>query len=331
MLEELRRYSSLGTVGYYWEVLGLFYDEPNTDWNKDSLEAHFSGRIIDGRDVFDGGLPLLIRSGVLELDIVGYYHPTHKFRQKLRTQEHCRGKILESLLDAMAVDDNTYTIFSAEYCTFDLVNNFVQIDRSAFGLQFANIRDLLLDLGFLSTHPDFPERSYVVNKPRKNLFDKYIRYGIGKRRVPPEQLQSIQAKQQQNGLEGESFVYAYEGIRTGRESEIEWIASYDTAAGFDIMSFETKSSPTHDRFIEVKTYSGSTPYFYWSRNEMQVARTRGGQYFLYLVNLDKIKELGYEPIIINNPAVGVLESEDWEKMGAGLVLSCLMVLYLAKV
>lgn len=169
MLEELRRYSSLGTVGYYWEVLGLFYDEPNTDWSQDSLDAHFSGRIIDGRDVFDGGLPLLIRSGVLELDIIGFYHPTYKFRQKLHTQEHCRGKILESLLEAMANDDNTYSIFSAEYCTFDIVNNLIQVDKSAFGLQFANIRDVLLDLGFLSAHPDFPDCSYVVNKSRKNL------------------------------------------------------------------------------------------------------------------------------------------------------------------
>lgn len=44
-----------------------------------------------------------------------------------------------------------------------------------------------------------------------------------------------------------------------------------------------------------------------------LAIARGNEYFLYLVNLAKIREPRYEPMIVRNPTVDVLESEDWEK------------------
>jgi hypothetical protein len=313
MLEELRQYDNLGTVGYFWEVLGLFYDQPDTEWTEESLDAHFRGKIINGKDIFDGGLPLLVKSGVLEIDITGVYHIAYGFRQKLHTPEHCRGRILESLLSAMKEDEDTYNIFSTEYCSFDFVNNVIQVEKSAFGLQFANIRDVLVSLGFLLPHPNYPERSFAVNKSHRNLFDRHLTDGIRKRQISPDQLKSIQAQQQENGLLGERFVLGYEGLRTNRESEIEWIASFDAAAGFDIMSFETNASVVHDRFIEVKAYSGKTPYFYWSKNEMNVAETQGNKYFLYLVNLDETNNPKYEPIIIMNPAVEVLDNIEWDK------------------
>lgn len=315
MLQELRQYTSLGSAGYYWEVLRLFYDQPNTDWNQDSLNAHFRGRIIDGRDIFDGGIRLLELSKVLERDDEGTYHTTYMFKQRLHSEEHCRGRILDALLSSMKDDENTYSIFSSEFCSFDFVNNVIQVDRMGFGLQFANIRDVLISLKFLLPHPNYPEKSFAINKYHRNLFDKYFTDGIRRRRISPEQLRSMQAQHQENGLLGERFVYEYEGLRTGRVDDIEWIAIYDTAAGFDIMSFETTESISHDRFIEVKAYSGEDPYFYWSRNEMEVAGERGDKYFLYLVDLNKISSRDYVPIIIKNPYVNILDNDnDWHKV-----------------
>jgi hypothetical protein len=313
MLKELRSFNSLGTPSYFWEVLELFYNQPNTDWSKDSIDAHFKGRIIDGKDVFDGGLQLLELADVLEVDITGFYHTTYSFRQRLHSQEHCRGRVLEALLKAMKEDDDTYAIFSTEFCSFDFVNNVIQIEKSAFGLQYGNIRDVLISIGFLLPHPNYPERSFAINRSHRNLFDRHFTAGIRKRRISPDQLRSIQEQQQENGLLGEKFVYDFEGIRTKRESEIEWVASYDTTAGFDIMSFESNTSVNHDRFIEVKAYSGDAAYFYWSRNEMQVAETKGRQYFLYLVNLDEVENPNYNPTIIKNPAIEILKNSDWQK------------------
>lgn len=313
MLADLRKYSSLGTPGYYWELLGLLHSQPNTDWGEEQIGSHFHNRIINGSDIFDGGLPLLVSSGVVEIDINGVYHPTYQFKRQFYSIEHCKGKVLEAILEALKDDNEVYSIFSTDYCAFDMVNNVIQIDKSAFGLRYSNIRDVLTNLGFLMPHPNYPERSFMINRAHKKLFDRYFIEGMRKRQVSPEQLRSIQAQQQENGRRGEEFSYNYEIKRVGHNDDIEWIANYDTSAGFDIMSFESPTSLIHDRFIEVKSYSGDTPYFYWSRNEMEVASAKGERYFLYLVNLDLINRSSYEPTIIQNPYVAVLGGKEWQK------------------
>jgi hypothetical protein len=274
MLEELRKYGSLGTAGYFWEVLSLFYEYPDIAWNEHAIDAHFKGRIIDDTDIFDGGLQLLKLSKILELDASGNYSLSYNFKHRLHSRNHCIGRVLEAMLEALKEDETTYTIFAPEFCNYDLLNNVIQIDKSAFGLKFGNIRNTLISLAFLLPHPNYPERTYVINKSHRKLFDRYLTVEIRKRQITPDQLNNIQAQQLENGLAGEKFVLKYEANRTVRENDIEWIASYDSAAGYDILSFEASSSVEHDRFIEVKAYTGKTPYFYWSRNEMQVAKNK---------------------------------------------------------
>ena len=313
MLEELRKYSSLGSAGYYWEVLSLFYDHPDTDWDEHAIDAHFKGKIIDDTDIFDGGLHLLVLSEILELDANGFYSVSYKFSHRLHSKNHCKGRVLEAILKALKEDEITYTIFAPEFCTFDFVNNVIQIEKSAFGLKFGNIRNVLISLDFLLPHPNYPDHTFAINKSYRKLFDRYLTDGIRKRQITPDQLKNLQAQQLENGLAGEKFVLNYEANRTGREDDVEWIASYDSAAGYDILSFESSSSVEHDRFIEVKAYSGNLPYFYWSKNEVNVATERASNYYLYLVNLEKLSQSDYEPIIIKNPIKEVLNSEDWEK------------------
>lgn len=313
MLEDLRQYNNLGTAVYFWEVLNLFYSQPDTEWTQEGLDAHFRGKILDGRDIFDGGLPLLVKSGILEIDIAGIYHTSYGFNQRLYSRDHCRGRVLDALLGALKEDDGIYSIFSTEFCSYDIINNAIQISKSAFGLQYANIRDLLISLGFLVPHPNFPAHSYIVSKSNRKLFDRHLTDGIRKRQLSPEQLKTLQARQQENGLLGEAFVLDYERTRTGRGHEVEWVAAYDSAAGFDIMSFESSDSTDHDRLIEVKAFSGQVPYFFWSRNEMDVAQNKPMQYFLYLVNLDKIGNADYKPTIILDPVNNILDNEKWIK------------------
>ena len=57
-----------------------------------------------------------------------------------------------------------------------------------------------------------------------------------------------------------------------------------------------------------------TPQFYWTRNEMDVARIKKGKYFLYLVDRNLTHEQDYSPIIIRNPYNNVLRNDiDWNK------------------
>lgn len=99
------------------------------------------------------------------------------------------------------------------------------------------------------------------------------------------------AREQKNrdlGLAGELLVMEHEKKRlcdAGRNDlayRVEHIALSDSAAGYDIISFELDGGK---RFIEVKTTTGpaSTP-FYISENEVVVSRDLQEQFWLYRVH-----------------------------------------------
>ena len=74
--------------------------------------------------------------------------------------------------------------------------------------------------------------------------------------------------------------------------------------------YETSSSTEIDRFIEVKAVNHEMGFF-WSENEYEVAKLKGTRYYLYLVNLEKIRKENYEPMMICNPANSIMKSENW--------------------
>ncbi|MDD5781507.1 MAG: DUF3883 domain-containing protein, partial [Muribaculaceae bacterium] len=94
------------------------------------------------------------------------------------------------------------------------------------------------------------------------------------------------------------------------KERIRQISHIDVSAGYDIISFHDEVSLKR-RYIEVKTYRGA-PHFYWSANEIDSAKIRGVDYFLYLVNADRIFEQGYVPEIIQNPYSTIINSSDWK-------------------
>ena len=55
-----------------------------------------------------------------------------------------------------------------------------------------------------------------------------------------------------------------------------------------------------DKLIEVKSYENIVN-FYWSNNEMEVAKKEQDNYFLCLVDRNEISNSGYDPIMIQNP------------------------------
>lgn len=62
----------------------------------------------------------------------------------------------------------------------------------------------------------------------------------------------------------------------------------------------------------MKSYAG-TPYFFWSRNEIDISRIKGDHYFLYLVDRNQIGNVDYKPLMVQNPFKEVLSNENWAK------------------
>lgn len=135
------------------------------------------------------------------------------------------------------------------------------------------------------------------------------------RKKPLLSIEELQKKLQQDiecGEQAEKFAWEYEVIRLkqiGINKEPLRVSSIDAMAGYDMVSYESGSSTSYDRFIEVKAVSKNG--FYWSRNEYETAQLKADKYYLYLVDLRMIDQPGYTPEMIQNPALKVMKSDSW--------------------
>lgn len=312
MLEDLKKYENLGTPGYFWE---LFHQLKKEDlWTERNVSSYFFNKVIDGRTIFDGCVPLLKLSKIIFInEETNEIEVDFLYRNILHSEQLCKQRLLEGVLLALGKDEKFYNILSSGNGSYDFIYKAIQIDYSAFGLKYANVRKLLIDFDFFVPHPDYPQKKLIVKSRWKKFFDKNFIYEIRKRKIGIEELKKKLEKQQINGEIGEKFVLEFESRRLKQKTGIEWVAPYDSNAGFDILSFHGLESAENDRFIEVKAYVGGSPYFYWTKNEMKVAQKYKENYFLYLVNREKVENESYKPKIISNPIKNVLGEEKWIK------------------
>jgi hypothetical protein len=84
---------------------------------------------------------------------------------------------------------------------------------------------------------------------------------------------------------------------------IQQISSIDRSAGFDIISFKgTDPKPDTNIYIEVKGTTKDQFSFYWSQNEISIAKDKVDDYFIYgFTEVDWETKEGLGPIIIQDP------------------------------
>lgn len=155
---------------------------------------------------------------------------------------------------------------------------------------------LLKDLGVISSsHGKIQISEKIIkNFPKRKM-----------KNVTEEELYKILQKQRDVGVAAEEETILNEknrlknlGIREIIIEKIKRISKEKTAAGYDIASFDGhKTSIIYDRFIEVKATTGNYPIFYWSENEIEVAKLKGDQYFIYFwINFGKTNQELLTPI-----------------------------------
>ena len=64
MVEKLSKYENLGTPVFYFELFKLLQNK-SQEWTEEEVKKYFYNRIVDGRNLFDGCLPLLKYMGIL--------------------------------------------------------------------------------------------------------------------------------------------------------------------------------------------------------------------------------------------------------------------------
>ena len=100
----------------------------------------------------------------------------------------------------------------------------------------------------------------------------------------------LSGRKKEVGETGEIMTVDYErkrltGIKREDLSEmIKQVSLTDPYVGYDVASFDGHVSDVSipDRLIEVKSTISTTPRFFWSYNEINVARIYGNRYWIYL-------------------------------------------------
>lgn len=312
MLEELRRYRNFGTPNYFFELLTTLKVNKEATYLITDIEKLFYNRVIDGRGIFDGCLELAIKTDILIFEN-NFLSLNNGFADSLNSISQMRDKFVEYLFKALKDDDEFHKIFCSDYLSHDIIYKSLQINNQAFGLKFSNFKQLLIDFEAIKTHPTTELNSFIINNRYKKLFDKTVLPEIKQRKIGIEEFRKAMEQQQIYGEEAEKFVLNFEFARLKEQKEIDWVAEYIVNEGYDIASYNHECDEFPNRFIEVKSYDGKTPYFFWSRNEYSVAKRKKDEYWLYLVNRCEMNNLEYEPMMIQNPFETILDNSEWIK------------------
>lgn len=197
-------------------------------------------------------------------------------------------------------------IFDNDVTSFDIKRGHLSIKKSAFPLEYAAIRNFLTMINVFDKEKN---EEICINDDYELIWTKQLQNR--KKKVSIKQLLKQQMDQNKRGLEAEEFVLKLEKERLPKiASKIKRISDIDVAAGYDIISYENNTSERYDRFIEVKCYIG-TPHFFWSENEVDVARIKSEKYVLCLVDYTRIEEAKYRPMFIRNPYKTIFDSTEW--------------------
>lgn len=94
-------------------------------------------------------------------------------------------------------------------------------------------------------------------------------------------------------------------------------------AGYDIESFDGRSPDVrYNRFIEVKGAKGPDVRFFWSDNEMNVAKKLKDKYWIYFqggIDMQK-KTSRNKPLLFRNPLESILRDDRFSKTPQGVIV-----------
>jgi len=202
-------------------------------------------------------------------------------------------------------------IITVDMFSFDLVYERYLFRNELFPLVFAHVRNILLSQEFFELFRNDTSIEFFVDSRYEKLVASFCKEK--KRTITLEQLKKKLEANMQAGEKAEQYILEFEKKRIFKSSlidKIKIISDIDVCAGYDIVSFDSPASIAYDRFIEVKAVSRSNA-FYWPANELSIAKLKGTQYYLYLVDLGRISDESYTPLIVNDPAINIMQSDDW--------------------
>ena len=304
MLEKLLQHNNIGSQSQIVYILDLL---SNGDYSIEDLKKACISREYSFSNSFNGVICLLQWLGVItDSNLIKL---KNNIKLKNFTEDIC---IL--LFSKLAKEKELHNFINSDNLIFD---KSVYVKNSLIKLQFSPIRNFLINLEIFEKD-NLIYNQFSINKKSLKWFISSVIPLIENSNINDNSIENFKNKlqrQEELGAEAEKFILAYEKLKRNKHTNcnnIQIISGINVKAGYDIQSYQSDTSILLDKYIEVKSYSRS-PYFYWSRNEIKVAKQEKDKYFLYLVNRDEMSDKNYQPTIIQNPYKHTLNNDNWKK------------------
>ncbi|WP_345975658.1 DUF3883 domain-containing protein [Sulfurimonas sp. HSL3-7] len=307
MIEKLLDQDRLGTKSQILYIIGLL---SNGAASYEDLRHACSSQEYSFSTSFKGAIVLLEYLGIIKrngvLSVV-----------KLFDSDDFAKDFTTLLFSRLSQDKELHNFINNNNFVYDQNSELIFIMNNLIRLEFSSLRNLLMSLGVFF-RDDLIENHLVLHKDFIEWFFEVAIPLIEQSKIRNcslINLENLQKKQKIIGIEAEEFVLEFEKVQRKehpKQENIKIISEVDTSAGYDILSYQTDTSIFLDKYIEVKSYDGKES-FYWSKNEMEVAKIKKDDYYLYLVNRSEMNKEGYKPIMIQNPFDQVLNNDKWDK------------------
>ncbi|MBC2840097.1 DUF3883 domain-containing protein [Robiginitalea sp. SC105] len=320
MLEDLLKHRLLGTKDeitfILFEVLPLSESQAINKIKKYVKSNRFSiYNSIEGiLELLDFVSFVKIKNERISLDF-NHFDPNLHNKKLYFETDHFYNIFFQRLFNEGAISK----LFSNDGLKFNVERNQYYVLDNEISIKYFSIRNLLISTSFF--YRDSRIKNHIwVNKFFNSLLNTSViqRLNLIERRkskLSLKRLKHLLKQKEEAGKRAELFVLEFENNRLcghPNVEQIQLVSENETDAGYDLISFNDIDSIFNNRFIEVKSYEEDVK-FYWSKNEIRVAKDLGDKYFLYLVNRSKMHEKSYKPQILRNPFHKVFNSDLWRK------------------
>lgn len=125
-----------------------------------------------------------------------------------------------------------------------------------------------------------------VSQPVMDAYEKGDAKALSRKKISPEEFLELKRRMEENGRLGEEFVLNHErrALRNAGKvrlaANVRWVSQESVCEGFDILSFEANGD---EKWIEVKSTSGSLRTFEISDHEWRTCCSAGAKYYIYRV------------------------------------------------
>jgi hypothetical protein len=320
MFKELLNHNQIGgkvEIGYIlFDILRSDVFKSTEDIKVQCLHYSYSfGNCFNGTIVLLKALDLIIadHEAISRSSILDTYDQHSLFNT---------GFFFNKVIQLLEENEQFSEFFNSNTVKFNIDRGNYYLRDSHLPIKHSTIKKILINTGLLLKdqnvrsifyiNEDYLEffKSGVVNKMQ--LIIGSLRK---KRQLSLDRLKEQLKRQEELGLQAEIFALYYEKKRLYKHpmiSQIVRVSEEYSNAGYDIESFNDTETILINRFIEVKSYAGNVSFF-WSNNEIESAKDKEDQYFIYLVNREEMERPGYHPLIISNPYKNVFNNPQWTR------------------